>query len=82
MIVYDFVYRNSKWSDSGSPMTVTPVLSDGCVSVGDALREIDAKSLIRSDFILVSGDMVSNINLKTLLDDHKWVLYIEIELEY
>ncbi|XP_041358393.1 translation initiation factor eIF-2B subunit epsilon-like isoform X2 [Gigantopelta aegis] len=63
--------KNSKWSDSGSPMTVTPVLSDGCLSVGDALREIDAKSLIRSDFILVSGDLVSNINLKTLLDDHK-----------
>ncbi|CAG8467593.1 10218_t:CDS:10 [Diversispora eburnea] len=33
-------------------------------SVGDALRELDAKQLISSDFILISGDVVSNIHLE------------------
>ncbi|XP_071088301.1 translation initiation factor eIF2B subunit epsilon-like isoform X1 [Haliotis cracherodii] len=63
--------KNSKWNDSSSPMQVSPILSDGCMSVGDALREIDSKSLVRSDFILVSGDIISNINLKKILEEHK-----------
>ena len=47
------------------------VVSEGCMSVGDALRDIDAKSLINNDFVLVNGDMVSNVNLKPLLETHK-----------
>ncbi|CAI2199571.1 5832_t:CDS:2, partial [Funneliformis geosporum] len=40
-------------------------------SVGDALRELDSKQLINSDFILISGDVVSNIHLKQVLDAHR-----------
>ncbi|ESP01810.1 hypothetical protein LOTGIDRAFT_225095, partial [Lottia gigantea] len=63
--------KNSKWSEVGSSMTVTPILSDGCMSVGDSLREIDSKSLIRSDFILITGDVVSNIAIQNIMDIHK-----------
>ena len=40
-------------------------------SIGDAMREIDAKGLLRSDFILVRGDLVSNINIEPILTRHK-----------
>ncbi|XP_076071502.1 translation initiation factor eIF2B subunit epsilon-like isoform X3 [Mytilus galloprovincialis] len=63
--------RNSKWNDSSSPCTVTPILSEGCLSMGDAMREIEDKSLIRSDFILVYGDIVSNLDLRSIIQEHK-----------
>lgn len=63
--------RNSKWSESSSPCTVTPILSEGCLSMGDAMREIDDKSLIRSDFVLVYGDIVANLDLQSIIQEHK-----------
>lgn len=65
------MYRNSRWNEKSSPCTVTPVISEGCMSMGDALRDIDAKNVIRSDFILIYGDVVSNIKLQSILEDHK-----------
>lgn len=53
-------------------MVVKPVMSEGCISVGDALREIDAKSLVRNDFFLVSGDVIANLNLQAIMDEHKY----------
>lgn len=48
------------------------VCSAACLSPGDALRELDRMHLIRSDpFILMSGDNVSNINLRPHIQLHK-----------
>lgn len=47
--------------------------SDLFRSLGDVLRDVDAKSLVRSDFLLVSGDVVSNINVSAALEEHRWV---------
>lgn len=44
------------------------------ISMGDVLREIDGRSLVKSDFILVSGDVIANIKLDQILQEHKWVL--------
>ncbi|KAK3757542.1 hypothetical protein RRG08_032710 [Elysia crispata] len=64
--------RNSKWQDGRtSAMTVETLLSDSCISVGDALREIDAKSLIRSDFLLITGNLVANVDLSQVVEEHK-----------
>lgn len=39
--------------------------SNACTSAGDALRELDGKGVVQSDpFVLVSGDVVSNMDLK------------------
>ncbi|KAK3711933.1 hypothetical protein QZH41_009445 [Actinostola sp. cb2023] len=62
---------NSKWSAPRSPCEIHTVIVEDCLSTGDALREIDRKSLIRSDFVLVSGDVVSNMKLEQVLNEHK-----------
>lgn len=46
-------------------------MSRESLSVGDALRELDSKQLITSDFILVSGDVVSNVPLNEVLKEHR-----------
>ena len=52
-------------------MNVQTITADTCYSMGDALRDIDAKNLIRSDFILMYGDVVSNIKLQSIVEEHK-----------
>ncbi|XP_059147407.1 translation initiation factor eIF-2B subunit epsilon-like [Physella acuta] len=63
--------RKSKWQDGGTPMKVTALMLDSCRSMGDVLREIDAKSLIRNDFILITGDVVSNMDISQVVKEHK-----------
>ena len=52
-------------------MSVVTLLSDSCLSVGDALRDIDAKSLIRGDFLLITGNLVANVDLSQVVEEHK-----------
>lgn len=55
-------------------MSVTALMSaESCLSMGDALREIEAKSLIRNDFILITGDLVSNMDISQVVKEHKYV---------
>ncbi|OXB62107.1 hypothetical protein ASZ78_010512, partial [Callipepla squamata] len=63
--------QKSKWCRPTSPNTVRFVTSDLYRSLGDVLRDVDAKSLVRSDFILVTGDVVSNLNISRALEEHK-----------
>eukprot|EP00965_Chrysotila_dentata_P235448 6200761-Pleurochrysis_carterae.AAC.2 len=42
-----------------------------CFSAGDALREVEAAGVIKSDFVLVPGDVVANLQLAPLLAAHK-----------
>lgn len=49
------------------------ITSNNCLSAGDALRDIDQRGVVRSDpFILVSGDVVSNIDLKSVIKQVRW----------
>lgn len=58
--------------DGSSECEIKVVVSEECLSAGDALRNIDAKSLIKSDFVLVNGDMVSNMKLADIIKEHKY----------
>jgi translation initiation factor eIF-2B subunit epsilon len=60
----------SKWS-ANREMVVTTVVSTSCLSAGEALRLIDQKDIIKGDFVLVSGDTVSNLNLAPVLEAHR-----------
>ncbi|OUM69469.1 hypothetical protein PIROE2DRAFT_35550, partial [Piromyces sp. E2] len=63
--------RNSRWVKSSLPPKIHTIAMQECYSVGDAIRELDAKQLLRGDFILVSGDVISNVSLDTILEEHK-----------
>jgi translation initiation factor eIF-2B subunit epsilon len=65
------LYSNSKWGKKTSLMEVQVLVSQECHSVGDALRELDAKQIVSGDFILVSGDLVANFSLKEALEFHR-----------
>jgi hypothetical protein len=53
-------------------MVITTIGNEDCRSLGDAMRDLDAKGLLRSDFILIStGDTISNVNLLPILEQHK-----------
>lgn len=52
-------------------MHIQVITSPECTSIGDALRDIDSKAIIQGDFMLVSGDVVSNMNLSRALATHR-----------
>ena len=39
-------------------------------SVGDALREISEMGVLRDDFLVVRGDIITNINIQDALEFH------------
>ncbi|KAF5022878.1 hypothetical protein F66182_5070 [Fusarium sp. NRRL 66182] len=71
--VEDYISR-SRWSTAArtSPFSVLQfVRVSDARSVGDVLRDMDKRSLVDGDFILVHGDLVSNIMLDGALAAHR-----------
>ena len=62
--------KESGWS-SDEEMTITVITNEDCRSFGDAMRDLDGKGLLRHDFILLSGDAVTNMDLRPILKAHK-----------
>ncbi|KVH99637.1 translation initiation factor eIF-2B subunit epsilon isoform X1 [Cynara cardunculus var. scolymus] len=60
----------SNWVNQPN-FSVTTIESLNCISAGDALRIIYERNVIQGDFILVSGDTVSNMMLTQALHEHK-----------
>lgn len=54
-------------------MSISVIGSETFQSMGDAIRELDAKAVIKSDFILLHGDCIVNLPLKEIRDEHKYV---------
>ena len=61
----------SHYSKSTCPASIRVLSSDRPISVGDVLRDIYSRSLIQSDFVLVSGDVISNMDLRSVIQKHK-----------
>ena len=47
------------------------VVATACLSLGDALRELDVKGVISGDFVLVTGDVVTNMDLGAAMARHR-----------
>ncbi|KAK6620768.1 hypothetical protein RUM43_011063 [Polyplax serrata] len=63
--------KNSAWSHPSSTMAVTVVVSEKCQSLGDVLRDLDGRAVIKGDFVLLSAFTVSNLNLVNILNYHR-----------
>lgn len=61
--------RSAGWL-SRRKMKVHVVVSMSCLSVGEALRLMDQRHVIEGDFVLVAGDVVTNMPLKQALEGH------------
>ncbi|TKX21700.1 putative translation initiation factor eIF-2B subunit epsilon [Elsinoe australis] len=61
----------SKWSRHTSPFDVLEVLRSTSRSVGDAMRDLDKRAVLASDFVVVYGDVVSNLSLGPALKAHR-----------
>ncbi|KIL91777.1 hypothetical protein FAVG1_05394 [Fusarium avenaceum] len=71
--VEDYISR-SRWSTAArtSPFShLQFVRVSDARSTGDVLRDLDKRSLVDGDFILVHGDLVSNIMLDSALAAHR-----------
>ncbi|KAI9446408.1 nucleotide-diphospho-sugar transferase [Lactarius indigo] len=64
--------QNSKWSHPSSGLKIVPVMTaKETFTPGDAMRDIYTHGIITSDFVLVSGDLVSNIRIDEVVRAHK-----------
>ncbi|EJD53073.1 nucleotide-diphospho-sugar transferase [Auricularia subglabra TFB-10046 SS5] len=64
--------RQSKWSQPGSGIKIVPIVTqDNVFSVGAAMRDVYAHQVIKSDFVLVMGDVVSNVRIDQVVKEHK-----------
>ncbi|KAI4097137.1 MAG: hypothetical protein LQ344_000547 [Seirophora lacunosa] len=61
----------SKWKRPTSPFKTLVVLKSDATSVGDAMRDLDNRCLVTGDFLLVSGDVVTNIAVEPALARHR-----------
>ncbi|KAJ9185907.1 hypothetical protein P3X46_005483 [Hevea brasiliensis] len=67
--VIDYLEK-SEWFSQPN-FTVTTIESHNSISAGDALRLIYERNVIHGDFVLVSGDTVSNMSLTQAIQEHK-----------
>lgn len=67
--VIDYL-ENSEWFSQPN-FTVKTIESHNIISAGDALRLIYEQNVIHGDFVLISGDTVSNMSLAQALQEHK-----------
>ncbi|OAY76936.1 putative translation initiation factor eIF-2B subunit epsilon, partial [Ananas comosus] len=61
----------SDWVKHPSAFSVTTIESHDSISAGDALRFVYNHGVIRGDFILITGDTISNMSLTQALQEHK-----------
>ncbi len=62
--------ESSKWHNTHL-FKIHRMVSPESSSVGDALRDLDSKGLITKDFLLLSGDVVTNMSFEKVLKAHK-----------
>lgn len=62
------IAEKCSWS---TQMSVQVIGSEGCRCLGDALRDLDGKGVIRGHFVLMGCDAVTNAQLGSVLEKHK-----------
>ncbi|KAH7889309.1 nucleotide-diphospho-sugar transferase [Phlebopus sp. FC_14] len=64
--------KNSKWSNPSAGLKIVPIVTaKETFSPGDAMRDIYTHGIITTDFVLVTGDLVSNVRIDEVVRVHK-----------
>ncbi|CAI6335206.1 unnamed protein product [Periconia digitata] len=64
--------KRSKWTSArSSPFSRLELIQSTSHSIGDAMRDLDSRGLLVGDFLLVYGDVVSNVPLESALAAHR-----------
>lgn len=63
--------ESSRWSQRGCAIKVRVLSAPQAISVGDFLREVDRRGLVKSDFVLIRGGVVSNLALSSIVEEHR-----------
>jgi NDP-sugar pyrophosphorylase family protein len=67
--------RKSRWSTASSrntsPFTELTIIHSTAQTIGAAMRDLDDRAILANDFIIVYGDVVSNLPLESALAAHK-----------
>ncbi|EIW60017.1 translation initiation factor eIF2B catalytic subunit epsilon [Trametes versicolor FP-101664 SS1] len=64
--------RDSKWSKPSTGLKIVTIMTaKETFSPGDAMRDIYTHGIITSDFVLVTGDLVSNVRIDEVVRAHK-----------
>ena len=61
----------SKWKLPSSPFRTLTILKSTASSIGDAMRDLDNRDHIVGDFLVVSGDVISNMSVEPALVKHR-----------
>ncbi|KAL6721191.1 translation initiation factor eIF-2B epsilon subunit, GEF [Lecanora helva] len=61
----------SKWKLKSSPFREFTIIKSTSDSVGGVMRDLERAEIITGDFVLVSGDVISNISLEPILAKHR-----------
>jgi translation initiation factor eIF-2B subunit epsilon len=63
--------ESSRWGKRGYPIKVQIISAPQAKSVGDFLREVDRRGLVRGDFVLIRGGVLSNLALPSIVEEHR-----------
>ena len=70
--IKNYIKKSDKWTNAQLGVEVRTIESQSATSAGDALRSVHEMDLIRNnDFVLIAGDVVSNIDLKPIIERHR-----------
>lgn len=63
--------RQSKWKSEVSPFSHLEIVRSTSRSIGDAMRDLDKRAVLTGDFLVVYGDIISNLPLEAALAAHR-----------
>ncbi|KAF2139991.1 uncharacterized protein K452DRAFT_274630 [Aplosporella prunicola CBS 121167] len=63
--------QNSKWYSQSSPFSKVEMIRSTSNTIGDAMRDLDQRALLVNDFLVVYGDVVSNLSMESALAAHR-----------
>ena len=71
--IQSYIKKSDKWTNSQLGVFVKTIEDRNAKSIGDVLRTVHDNDLIRgNDFVLIAGDVISNIDLKSIIATHRY----------